>query len=205
MRANRMNLMLAVVFLAVAGAQARAGIIYSESTGGDFSDDRLAPSALTLGLGSNLISGSFGPRSETDHRLDLDYVTVTVPAGAEWTGLYVGSANVGGAFSFLGLEAGSRVSVPYTTVSAATLLGWSHFGSASVGSDLFPEMRVASGAIGFTGSLPAGQYTLWLMELNTDEPRGYGLDLQLSAVVIPEPAALGLAMPAAVLLGRRRR
>lgn len=194
---------VAVVAVLAVAAPAVAGITYNETVDGDFSGNRLAPSSLNLGNGSNLISGTFGSTTPTSDTFDFDYVTVTVPGGMELHKLVVTNANVGGAFAFIGIEAGTQVSVPYNTSSAATLLGWEHFGSTFVGTDLFPAMRVAPGAQGFTGSLPSGQYTLWIMELNTTDVFSYGFDLQVRP--IPEPCALGLVGLGTVGLVRRRR
>lgn len=194
---------LVTLVLAVAGP-ASAGVIYREAVDGDLSGNRLAPSQLTLASGSNLISGTFGATTPTSDTLDLDYITVSVPAGLEFHRLVVTDANVGGAVAFLGMEAGSQISVPHTTASAATLLGWAHYGTSSISADLFPEMSVASGAQGFTAPLGAGQYTLWIMELNTSDTFSYGFDLQLRPV--PEPGVLpALLVPAAALVRVRRR
>jgi hypothetical protein len=183
---------------------ASAGVIYRESVDGDLSGNHLAPSQLTLASGSNLISGTFGSTTPTSDTLDLDYVVVTVPAGLEFHRLVVTDANVGGAVAFIGMEAGTQISVPHTTASAATLLGWAHYGTTSINTDLFPEMSVASGAQGFVAPLGPGQYTLWIMELNTTDTFSYGFDVQLRP--IPEPGALSvLAVPALALVRARRR
>ncbi len=51
--------------------QARAGIVLDEATFGDFSDDRVAPTAVTLETGMNVIAG-FSGQSLVPEIHDLD-------------------------------------------------------------------------------------------------------------------------------------
>jgi hypothetical protein len=109
---------------------------------------------------------------------------------------------VGGAFSFLGIEAGPIVSIPWDWTSIESpLFGWAHFGSSSVGRDLLPELGSAPGAIGFSGPLPAGIYTLWIMEL--DMGSMYSWDFGLAVTAVPAPGTAVLL--AAMLRGPSRR
>jgi hypothetical protein len=180
-----------------------AGLVYDEAIDGDFSDDRFQPTTLTLGAGLNTLTGTFGGPVIPDV-LDLDYVTITVPQGYTLDSFLVLNANVGGAFSFIGMEAGPIVTIPWDwTQIKSPLLGWAHFGSASIGVDLLPEMGNAPGAVGFSGPLTAGTYALWIMELESGSPYDYSFGIHLTAV----PGAPGLAALALVplLRGRRRR
>ena len=179
-----------------------AGVSYLETVDGDLSNDRFAPSLLTLGSGTNTITGTFGI-SATPDMPDLDYLTFTVPEGFVLDEFRVLGANVGGAFSFVGVEAGSMISIPWDWSSVESpLLGWAHFGSASVGLDLLPEMGNAPGAAGFDGPLGAGIYSLWIMELNTSREYSYSFGVHLTAV--PAPGALAI-LSLAITIGVRRR
>jgi hypothetical protein len=178
-----------------------AGIVYDESVSGDFSDDRFQPTLLTLEAGVNTLTGTFGG-PEVPDVLDLDYVTITVPVGYVLDSFVVLDANVGGAFSFVGIQAGPIVTIPWDWTSVESpLLGWAHFGTASIGSDLLPEMGAAPGAVGFTGPLPAGTYALWIMELDASQPYSYSFGIGLTAV----PAAPAFVAFAGVAWPRRRR
>ncbi|NBQ13534.1 MAG: hypothetical protein EBU31_02715 [Proteobacteria bacterium] len=180
--------------------QARAAIVLDEATTGDFSDDRLAPTAVTLGTGMNVIAG-FSGQSPVPDMHDLDYVRFTVPVGHVLTRFLVQDAFVGGAFSFVGMQAGPEVTIPWTWSNVnSPLLGWSHFGSADIGSDLFPTMARSPGSVGFTPPLGAGTYTLWIMELDISQVSSYRFGLEVAP--IPGPSAAWLA---AVLARRPRR
>jgi hypothetical protein len=192
--------------LMVAGALALAGpalaqVNYNEATAGELSANRLAPTNLgSFGLGLNTLTGTFG-RFGTTSDFDIDYATFTVPAGMQLDRLRVLTADVGGAVSFLGIEAGSQISVPYDTVDSSTLLGWSHFESANQGQDILAAVGAGPGAIGFQGALGPGTYTLWIMELSTERSFDYAFEFRL--VPAPGPAATVLA--GAALVSRRRR
>lgn len=187
---------------------AQAGITYSESVSGDISDDRLSPTSLLLGSGSNLISGTFGP-SGVPEIPDLDYVTLDVPTGFLLNEVVLTGASVGGAVSFIGVQQGTQFTVPYTTTSSATLLGWHHFGSGDIGTDILPEIAGKPGTIGFIPPLSSGPYTFWIMELDQSAPHSYAFDFKV--VPVPEPSTYAM-MGAGVLFlalslrrqGRRR-
>lgn len=160
----------------LASANVHAGVI-DESTTGDFSDHRFQPTSIVLDPGMTTIRGRSGISSIPDVP-DLDYVTFTVPAGYQLERFMLSAASVGGAFSFVGLEAGPIVSIPadWTNVNNP-MLGWTHFGSADVGRDLLPLMAKAPGSVGFTPPLGPGLYALWIMELDTSEAHSYEFQL----------------------------
>ncbi|HEX8875708.1 MAG TPA: hypothetical protein VF777_03105 [Phycisphaerales bacterium] len=192
--------LLTLSVVGVLAAPAAAGFSYAESVNGDLSDDRLAPSQLMASYGSNILSGSIG-KGPLPGSLDLDYVTVTIPAGMQLARLDLVQANVGGAVSFIAVEAGAQISVPHTTVDASPLLGWHHFGGAEQGSDILQAIGAGPGAIGFAGPLGPGQYTFWVMELNTAEARGYSFEF----VVVPAPSSACLAALGGLIAAGRRR
>ncbi len=172
---------LVVAGLAFASNECPAAPTYVESIHGDLSDNRLAPTALTLAEGANDIAGTNGPSGVPDVP-DLDYVAITVPAGLQISALIVVDSDVGGAVSFIGLQQGPVVTVPYDNPSPAPLLGWAHYGTADEGQDILPAIADGPGAIGFVPPLPSGTYTLWIMEIDTAFPHHYEFRIVLTPV-----------------------
>jgi len=177
-----------------------AGFTYTESIDGDLSDNRLAPSSLAASFGSNILTGTIG-KGPNPNGPDLDYVTITIPVSMQLTQLNLLKANVGGAYSFIAIQQGTQVTVPYTTADASPLLGWHHFGGAEQGTDILQAIGAGPGAIGFAGPLGPGQYTFWIMELNTAAAREFSLEL----ILIPGPATAMLGMTGCLLVSARRR
>ena len=178
----------AVVAVSFLCANAQAGIVADEAQLGDFSNDGLAPTHFSLAAGTNVVAGTFGASALPDVH-DLDYVSFTVPAGHVMSRFVLIDAYVGGAFSFVGMQAGPALTVPPDNWSIETpLLGWAHFGSSSIERDLLPEMAVSPGSVGFTTPLPSGTYSLWIMELDTSESYRYRFGIEV--VAIPGPGAL---------------
>jgi hypothetical protein len=174
-------------------ASSSLALSYDESSSGDLSGDRLAPTSLSFDPGSNAISGS-------TTQGDLDYVTIFAPASIVAIVLtdYASTNDV----SFVALQAGTTFTEPNTGTNAENLLGWTHFGPGTAGDldiDLLPVLGSAIPAIGFTGPLPAGSYTFWIQQTSA-APTDYRF-----AFIVPEPgAALLLALLGGALLGSRR-
>jgi len=202
--ASRSAPILAVLSAAACSCVASAELIaFDEARDGDASDDRFSPTMVSLAGGVNTIRGSFG-QSPTIDVHDLDYITFTVPEGFQLESFMLQTASVGGAFSFVGLQAGPIIAIPADWTSIETpLLGWAHFGTADVGQDLLEYMRVSPGSVGFSGPLSAGTYALWIMELDTSEPHTYSFGLGVSA--IPAPSVLAVPIAWALLPRRRDR
>ncbi len=196
---DRYPIMLLMLLAPLSAALANS---YDEALSGDLSDERLAPTPLLLGAGDNVLRGTFGAGAAI-FQLDLDYATITIPAGLQLEAFIVAEADVGGAFSFIGLQAGPQITVPYTTVDAGPLLGWAHYGSADQGQDILPVIATGPGAIGFAPPLGPGVYSLWLMELDTSRRHNYTFNLRVSA--IPEPATAAMLLLCPIMLRRRRR
>jgi hypothetical protein len=195
-------LILPLTATALVTSAAHAALTFDEASLGDFSNDRLSPSQAELGQGLNQIVGSFGLSPIPDSH-DLDYLTIRIPEGMLLESFRVHAASVGGAFAFVAMQAGPTVTIPADWTSIDTpLLGWAHFGTASIGMDLLPDMGSSPGSIGFTGPLPTGEYTLWIMELDTSEQHHYAFNLQVS--LIPSPAALPVMGVPWLLTFRRR-
>ena len=205
MRNTRIHTLLASAALAAVSTQVASAnfVVFDEARDGDASDNRFAPTTVALGAGVNTIRG-FSGQSPTPDVHDLDYITFTVADGFRLDSFVLQSASVGGAFSFVGLQAGPIVTIPADWTSIETpLLGWAHFGSADVGVDLLPVMSASPGSVGFSGPLAAGTYALWIMELDTSEPHTYSFGLGVTAV--PAPSVLALAAACGLFPRRRAR
>jgi len=196
---------LALAATVLAGS-AQADVVWNEAINGDFSNDGLLPTVVTLAAGDNSIIGSTG-RSPTTTIVDRDYFSITVPTGHVWTSMMLlpGSGGIGGG-AFLGLMAGPQFSVPPDTQTAAGLLGWTIYEEGNIGSDLLLAMAVPGlGSSGFQIPLPAGTYSFWVQELSVGVAP-YAFELGISAV--PEASTAmamlaGLALLGAVLRKRR--
>lgn len=199
-RRSGCGLEAAVCGVALLGGPACADWVHDEATQGDLSDLPHAPTPLALSPGANIVAGTNGPSGVPDVP-DLDYFTVVVPSGYTLSSVMLENASVGGAFSFVAIQAGASVTVSWDRPTAEPLLGWAHYGSSDVGSDLLPLIGEGAGAVGFTGPLGPGQYTLWLMELDGAEPHAYRFSLGLTAV----PGPGGAFVIAAACLARRAR
>ncbi len=150
---------------------------YDESISGDISDDRLNPTAIALGPGNNRITAS--QQGDAFGR-DIDYFTVTVPAGMRLRALHViNYTSALGDLAFLGVQAGPIFTTPFDNTKAADLLGGRVYGSFDIGFDILPMVGSMNGAIGFLPPLPAGEFTWWLNQ--TGDPSTVVLNFQLEA------------------------
>jgi hypothetical protein len=191
-----------IPLIAALGAGAFGGTVYDESVSGDLSNSGLSPTSLgTLNDGANDILGSTGRGT---NGVDTDYFVVTVPTGSVLSSITVlpGTQGGGTGLSFIGVEAGSQVTVPTTATTAAGLLGWAHYSPADINTDILPRMGISTmGSDGFTPPLKPGQYASWIQELSADPPGtagfSYGFDLDVSAV--PEPGSFVLAILVLIL------
>ena len=196
---------------------------YSEGVSGDASNNPASPtnvSSLTSGAnkisGASVPSGTFDPGTHSYSMVDDDYLSFTVPAGFALSAIVLGSDSSIGPSDrfFMAIAHGSAVSVDPSFSSAAGLLGWTLVGASMVGSDLLASLGASAptnfppigGAAGFTGSLPSGDYTLWIRD--ADGPVTYDLTLEAVAAV-PEPAdwamvLAGLSLTGATLRRRER-
>lgn len=181
--------------IGLAAGPAAAVVVHDESIHGDVSNDRLSPTAYVLSSGTNSLLA-------TSVSGDREYVRFTVPAGFQLSQVVLASyAGIDGT-AFIGVQAGSTLTEPPTGTNVANLLGWTHFGPGpgNVGTDILDNIGVGAGAIGFTGSLSAGDYTFWIQQTGAN-----AATYQMDFVVVPAPAAAGLLGLAGVLACRRRR
>src|SRR4029079_998535 len=89
------------VVLLLAASEARAAVLYNETTNPDLSNNQVAPTPFTFSLGANSIIGSVGTGDTQD------WITVTVPAGDKLTSLVLASYQSTDAQGFMGVQAGS--------------------------------------------------------------------------------------------------
>ena len=186
---------------ALSGAQAATA--WDESLSGDLANVGTGPTAVTLGLGANIITGTTG-RSAAGV-VDRDYFVFTLPTGWRLDSLTMlpGTTFLGpSGLSFVGVQAGTQVTVNPTGGSAAGLLGWWHYKQTDMGTDILPSIGLGPGASGFVGSLPAGSYAFWIQETATGTA-AYNFDFGVSAV--PEASTALLLMAGLAGLGFLRR
>jgi hypothetical protein len=178
---------------------------YDESMDGDLSGNRLAPTSIALGLGSNTVTA-------TSVAGDLEYYTMAVPSGHTLSAVTLASYASLDGLAFVAVQSGTTFTEPATGTDVGQLLGWTHFGSgnSTVGTDILDDMGAGAGAIGFTPPLPAGNYTFWSQQTGASSTT-YALNFQVMAVPPPVPALSGSAALllgaglGLILIGTRRR
>jgi len=176
---------------------AQGQFIHNEAIDGDLSNDRLNPTQLALGLGTNtLIATSIG-----GNPADREYVRMDLPAGLSLSQVMVVSYGPLQDISFIGVQAGTTMTEPPTGTNVANLLGWTHFGigNGTVGTDILDDIGVGAGAIGFAPPLTGPSYTFWIQQ-TTPTATSYQLDF----IVTPEPATIALLGISALMIRRRR-
>ena len=173
---------------------ASGGVLHNEGVDGDITGDRFNPAAFVLTAGSNTVSA-------TSVSGDREYVRLTVPVGTTLSQVVVNSYAGGVNVSFIGVQAGDTMTVDPTAPNAALLLGYAHFGPASVGNNILSEIATGAGSMGFTPPLNAGNYTFWIQETSATTASAYTLDF----VVVPGPGGCVVLGMAGVMGIRRRR
>lgn len=176
---------------------------YNEGVSGDLSNSGLTPTAVTLTVGANQVTGTTGNVGGVDR----DYFTFTLPAGWRLDAVTVmAGTTTGGSASFIGVAAGNQVTTVPTAGTAVGLLGWTLYSTEMIGSDLLPQMAVPDlGSTGFTPPLGAGTYSFWIQE-TAQGAVNYNFNFAVSAV--PEPTSLALwaaGLAGLVALQKRRR
>jgi hypothetical protein len=185
-------------------ATAHAGVVYNEAVLGDLSNSGLGPTVLTLGLGSNQVFGTTGNVGG----IDRDYFTFFVPGNLQLTAIMVlPGTTVAGVGAFIGMQAGPQVTLPTNATTAAGLLGWKHYSTTDINTDILPAMAVSgNGSSGFLAPLGTGNYSFWVQEFGAGT-FPYGFDFTLAAAPVPEPASyltVIFALGALVLVLARR-
>jgi hypothetical protein len=171
---------LSLLALLLAGAPVLAGDL-DESVDGDLSGDRLNPTVLNLSVGSNTVLAS---QQGAASGLDVDYLTVVVPAGTQLARLDCtsysavdGNSNL----AFLGVQQGPVFTTDAATTKASDLYGGTVYGFFSPGTDILPTMGSLSGTIGFTPPLFEGSYTFWFNQTGLQST--VGLDFVLEGTI----------------------
>ena len=196
---TKKSLFSAAICALLAAAPAKA-IIFDEAVSGDLSNDKAAPTALTLTPGLNSVIGTVAgfPPAGSDPQ---DWVSFTIPTGFVMTSYVNSKYGSDDDQGFTGFQFGSSfpggVNSEFLEGSYA---GYAHFGtgatnpdgtpaSSTVGVDLLPLMAnpsFAPGATGFTPPLAAGTYT-FLIQQGNPETTSYQFDMNVRAV--PEPGS----------------
>jgi PEP-CTERM motif-containing protein len=210
---TKKSLFSAAVCALLVAAPAKA-TIYDEAVSGDLSNDKGAPTALTLTPGSNSVIGIVNGFDNGDGQ---DWVSFTIPTGFVMTS-YVNSKYVStDAQGFTGFQFGSSFSGDeFVAISYA---GYAHFGteatnpddnptsSSTVGVNLLPLMAdpsFAPGTTGFTPPLAAGTYT-FLIQQGDPVTTSYQFDMNVRSVPEPGSSLCLLGMGGLAILALRRR
>jgi hypothetical protein len=120
---------------------AQAATVYDEAVHSDLSNDHLSPTAVSLGVGQNLILGS------TVHTpsQDRDFFTITIGSGQTLNAVLLSSYTTTDDHSFFGMTSGTG----FADLGLSSLSGWALIGTLpglSVGDNLLDF--VAGGPIG---------------------------------------------------------
>src|SRR6266446_3052138 len=171
------SLFSAAVCVLLATAPAKA-TIYNEAVSGDLSNDKAAPTALTLTPGFNSVIGTVAGFPQFGGTDPQDWVSFTIPTGFVMTSYVNARYNSSDDQGFTGFQFGSSFLLDEFT--AGSYAGYAHFGtgatnpdasppSSTVGVNLLPLMAdpsFAPGTTGFTPPLAAGTYTFLIQQGN---------------------------------------
>ncbi len=187
-----------IVGLCVFAGSASAQILWDEGVSGGLSSDPMAPTPVTLSLGSNLLTGTMGTPDKGD------YLALTIPAGWSLNGPlileYVDIPTGGpGSTGFHAMNADPTSHIP-GPAAAGLFMGGDRLITHPAGTDMLPMLAAAPlASTGFSVPLRPGTYTYLVQQTGPDQT-AYSLDL----VVIPAPTA-GLVLIGGVALTRRHR
>ena len=211
---TKKSLFSAAICALLAAAPAKA-IIFDEAVSGDLSNDKAAPTALTLTPGLNSVIGTVAgfPPAGSDPQ---DWVSFTIPTGFVMTSYVNSKYGSEDDQGFTGFQVGSSFSGDEFT--AGNYAGYAHFGtgatnpdgsppSSTVGVDLLPLMAnpsFAPGATGFTPPLHAGTYT-FLIQQGDNETTSYQFDMTVRSVPEPGSSLCLLVLGGLAILALQRR
>ena len=181
---------LAILFAAATiSTFSSATVIHNEALLGDLSNDPLAPTSLTFGVGSNEISGRVVNPSDT-----RDYFTFTIGDG-----LVLDSIDLVSYFDVDGNPADDGfAAINAGTTTTQPAMGADFLGGAHVGADQLPgaDRSLAADLAGaenigttFDFPLTAGDYSFVIQQTGA-ENTGYTLDFVVSPVPLPAAAWL---------------
>jgi len=169
---------------------------YNEAVSGDLSDNRLAPTPLTLTLGSNIISGTMGGDPGDGIPLDRDFFSFIIHPGQLLTSINVLEYTPSGQ-SFYAISAGTSIDIESPSDHLANYL---ITGNGNILDDM--ALGSHSGGLGITDPLGPGTYTVWFQELASVVT--YQMDYTIAAIPEPSTALFGAAL-GLVAMARRRR
>jgi hypothetical protein len=210
------TLFSAAVCALLAAAPAKA-TIYDEAVSGDLSNDKAAPTALTLTPGLNSVIGTVAGFPEFGGTDPQDWVSFTIPTGFVMTSYVNSKYDSNDDQGFTGFQSGSSFSGDEFV--AGSYAGYAHFGTAAnnpdgnpvssstVGVNLLPLMAdpsFAPGTTGFTPPLGAGTYT-FLIQQGDPSTTGYQFDMTVRSVPEPGSSLCLLGMGGLAILALRRR
>ena len=189
-----------VLLLSLVSLSAGAATVHDESVDGDLSSDPFAPTALSIGVGSNLVLGTMQASGDT-----RDYFTFSIGADQALSSIFlrdytdVASSSPGDT-GFAGIIAGTTSFIP-NGATVSNFLGTNHVVPAQVGTDILLALAGAPfGGTGFTPPLGPGDYT-FLIQQTGNELTAYSLDL----ILVPEPGTALLLMGGLAGLAAQRR
>lgn len=136
---------------------------YNEEIDGDFSNDHMNPTPITIVPSREIEILS----TQNGDPMDVDYFTFNIPDGSELIHIYIDDFipnNPNNTSSFIGIQAGTSFTTDENSTTAPDLLGGTNIGISDLSFSVVPSMGNLFGAIGFSGPLPAGDYTIWLDE-----------------------------------------
>lgn len=178
---------------------AHGGLLWSEQLNGDFADHHLSPTALVLSPGQSEINGRIEDGGGGAH-LDLDYFSLTIPAGHRLESMVLLTYLSPDAAAFLAIQPGPIFpQSPDDITGGDQLMGWVHFGPSYLSLDLLPFM--AANGFGFTPPLPSGTFSFWAQQ--TDDLTEYTLLLDVQPIPAPPAFLAGAVLTLAAV--RRRR
>ena len=206
------SLFSAAVCALLAAAPTKA-TIYDEAVSGDLSNDKGAPTALTLTPGLNSVIGTVNGFGNGDPQ---DWVSFTIPTGFVMTSYVNSKYDSSDHQGFTGFQFGS--SFLGDEFTAGNYAGYAHFGTgatnpdgtpplSTVGVNLLPLMANSSfapGAAGFTPPLGAGTYTFLIQQGDTSTT-SYQFDMNVRPVPEPGSSLCLLGMGGLAILALRRR
>jgi len=212
---TKKSLFSAAVCALLAAAPAKA-TIYDEAVSGDLSNDKGAPTALTLTPGLNSVIGTVAGFPQFGGTDPQDWVSFTIPTGFVMTSYVNSKYDSTDDQGFTGFQFGSSFSGDEFV--AGSYAGYAHFGtgatnpdgsppSSTLGVDLLPLMAnpsFAPGTTGFTPPLAAGTYT-FLIQQGNDVTTSYQFEMNVRSVPEPGSSLCLLGMGGLAILALRRR
>ncbi len=177
-------------------ASAATASIYDETVEGDLSNDRFAPTSLSLDLGLNTVSMDVIDSNNSIG--DLDYFTFSIGAGQSIDSITIlDSSNPAGGFdsaAFVGLAFDSFFDFDPINFTGDGLVGFVITDPGVVGTDVLTDLSDGLNSLG------QGDYSFWVQQTGEDLTR-----VSLGINVVPTPASGALFGVLALATTVRRR